>query len=344
VSSRIIQPISRAIPRHPLALVADIGGTNARFALTDPRRASPALLHPATLPCAEFASLQQAIEHYLTTVTARPQSAAIAVASPVAGDEIRLTNRAWSFSREELRERLDLSSLHTLNDFGAIAWSLPALDRADSETLHGPAAAALRGPVTVIGPGTGLGIALLTGGPETGWQIVETEGGHASFAPQGDEEQMIARWIGARFGRVSNERLLSGAGLSRIDGALAAGGNLALALDERAPLRDPATIVAAALDGHDVTARRALARFCAVLGSVTGDAALLHGARTVMIGGGIVPRFVPFLRSSAFRERFLAKGRMAALLESVTIRVITHEAPGLLGAAMFIRSAAGKTA
>jgi glucokinase len=320
-------------------MVADIGGTNARFALTDDRQGPPRLLHLASLPCAEFASLQHAAEHYLRSVGVRPLHAAIAVASPVGGDEIRLTNRAWSFSREELRQRLGLVSLDTLNDFGAVAWSLPALDAADTETLHGASIAPLCGPATVIGPGTGLGIALLTGGADCGWQVVETEGGHVSFAPLGDEEHLIARWIGARFGRVSNERLLSGTGLSHIDAALEAGGNLASALDERPPVRDPATIVEAALGGHDLTARRALARFCAVLGSVAGDAALLHGARTVMIGGGIVPRFIPFLRSSAFRERFLAKGRMAAQLESVTIRVITHAAPGLLGAAMFLRSA-----
>ena len=99
--------------------------------------------------------------------------------------------------------------------------------------------------------------------------------------------------------------------------------------------------MAAALEGHDLASRQTLARFCAVLGSVAGDAALLHGAHTLMIAGGIVPRFIPFLRSSAFRERFLAKGRMATRLESVTIRVITHAAPGLLGAAMFLRSASG---
>jgi glucokinase len=322
-------------------MVADIGGTNARFALTDDRRGPPPLLHLASLPCAEFASLQHAAEHYLMSVGARPARAAIAVASPVGGDEIRLTNRAWSFSREELRQRLGFESLDTLNDFGAVAWSLPALAAADAETLHGTPDAPLYGPVTVIGPGTGLGIALLTGSADRGWQVVETEGGHVSFAPQGDEEQMIARWLGARFGRVSSERLLSGAGLSHIDAALAAGGDLASALDERAPLRDPAIVVEAALGGHDQSARRALARFCAVLGSVAGDAALLHGAHTVIIGGGIVPRFIPFVRSSAFRERFLAKGRMAARLESVTIRVITHAAPGLLGAAMFLRAAPG---
>ncbi len=321
-----------------LAMIADIGGTNARFALTDLAAPQPELLHQQSLRNAEFASLQHAAEHYLERVGAQPQHAAIAVACPVGADEIRLTNRAWSFSRSELQRSLGLESLDMINDFGAVAWAVPALGADDVVTLHGAEDPALRGPVSVLGPGTGLGVAVLVGDSAHGWHVVETEGGHVSFASLGDEEHAIARWMTAKFGRVSTERLLCGAGLSHIDAALAAGGDLASALDARTPLRDPAAIVEAALDGHDLLARRTLARFCAVLGSVAGDAALIHGARTVMIAGGIVPRFIPFLRSSAFRERFLAKGRFAAYLESVTIRVITHPNPGLLGAAMALRS------
>jgi glucokinase len=321
-----------------LDLVADVGGTNARFALVDRRAGLPALAHERSLACAEFASLQHAIEHYLAGTGARPARAAIAVASPVTGDAIRLTNRAWSFSRRELEHALGLERLLVLNDFGAVAWAVPALARADRETLHGDADAPLVGPVTVLGPGTGLGVALLAGGGAGGWSAIETEGGHVTFAPVGDEERQIARWTDARFGRTSNERVLSGAGLSHIDAALAAGDGTPTLDSLQAPLRDPAAIVAAALAGHDLPARRALARFCAILGSVAGDAALIHGARTVMIAGGIVPRFVPSLRASAFRERFLAKGRLAALLESVAIHVVTHPMPGLLGAAVALRA------
>jgi glucokinase len=321
-----------------LAMVADIGGTNARFALTKPNSAVLKLSRQRSLPCGEFASLQHAAEHYLDSVGEKPATAAIAVASPVSGDAIRLTNRAWSFSRSELQKGLGLDALEVLNDFGAVAWAVPALGPADVETLHGVHGARLRGPVSVLGPGTGFGVALLTGDAECGWRVIETEGGHVSFAPLGNEEKQIANWLDARFGRVSIERLLSGAGLSHIDAALAAGEDRSAAHDPRAILRDPAAIVDAALAGHDLIARRALARFCAVLGSVAGDAALIHGARTVMIAGGIVPRFIPFVQSSVFRERFLAKGRFAAHLESVAIRVITHAAPGLLGAAMYLRS------
>jgi len=318
-----------------VALIADIGGTNARFALTDLDAPSPTLREPRSLPASEFASLQHAAEHYLREVGVAPKRGAFAVASPADRDEIRLTNRSWSFSRSELQRTLGFDELRVINDFGAVAWAVPALTQADRATLHGPTTGPLRGPVTVIGPGTGLGVALLVGSEERGWQAVETEGGHVSFAPLGDEEQAIARWLTAQFGRTSNERVLCGAGLAHVDAVLR---GVTHDLDARPALRDPADIVAAALEGHDVAARRALARFCAVLGSVAGDAALIHGARTVVIAGGMVPRFLPFLRSSAFRERFLAKGRFAAYLESVAIHVITHPQPGLLGAAMALRA------
>lgn len=329
-----------------LALVGDIGGTNARFALTD--LAAPKIeLHASkSLPNADFASIQHAIEHYLAGVPDKPARAALAVACPVGNDEIRLTNRAWSFSRSELQRTLGLSELRMLNDFGAVAWAIPALDTEYLLTLHGTLETPLRGPVSVLGPGTGLGVALLVGSDAHGWHVVETEGGHVGFSPLGDEERAIAAWLTAQHGRTSTERLLCGKGLSEIDavlrgartpllGRLPQPGETTLQLPE---LRDPAAVVTAALDGHDLAARRALARFCAVLGSVAGDCALIHGARSVVIAGGIIPRFLPFLRSSAFRERFLAKGRMAALLESVPIHVITHPHPGLLGAACALRA------
>jgi glucokinase len=332
--------------RADLALVADIGGTNARFALTDLAAPNVELHDAQSLRNADFASMQHAVEHYLQGIGASPKHAALAVACPVGSDEIRLTNRAWSFSRRELQRTLGLDELRMINDFGAVAWAVPSLGRDSLVTLHGDPAAPLRGPISVLGPGTGLGVALLVGSHEHGWHAVETEGGHTSFAPIGDEERAISAWLTAQHGRTSTERLLCGKGLSEIDVVLR-GASAVLPSHLPAPgdtsllkpaLRDPADIVAAALEGHDLAARQTLARFCAVLGSVAGDCALIHGARTVVIAGGIVPRFIPFLRSSAFRERFLAKGRMATLLESVPIHVITHPHPGLLGAATALRS------
>ncbi|TZF88424.1 glucokinase [Cognatilysobacter lacus] len=318
-----------------LGLIADIGGTNARFALTDLDASKPDLRDVKPLRCADFASLQHACEHYLESVGATPSRAAMAVASPVDTDEIRLTNRAWSFSRRELEQALRLVHLRMLNDFGAVAWAVPALSGDDAVPLYGPAALPPRSPVTVIGPGTGLGVALLTGDATHGWHVIETEGGHATFAPVIEEDRLIARWLDSLHGRTSNERVLCGTGLAQIDAVMRDPDRPA----GQAPvLRDPADVVRLALEGHDVAARRALARFCAILGAVCGDAALMHGARSVMIAGGIVPRFVPFLRASAFRERFLAKGRFAAYLENVAIHVITHAQPGLLGAAVALRA------
>lgn len=318
---------------NTLALVGDIGGTNARFALVDLASPKVELMASQSLANGDFASLQHAIEHYLEGVSEKPARAALAVACPVGQDEIRLTNRAWAFSRSELQATIGLDELRMLNDFGAVAWAIPALAAEDMVTLHGQREVSLRGPVSVLGPGTGLGVAQLVGSDAGGWHVVETEGGHIGFSPTCDEEREIGAWLTARHGRTSNERLLCGKGLAEIDAALR--GENAL---HTPVLRDPAEIVSAALDGHDQIARRALARFCAVLGSVAGDCALIHGARNVVIAGGIIPRFLPFLRSSAFRERFLAKGRMAALLEAVPIHVITHPHPGLLGAACALRA------
>jgi glucokinase len=321
-----------------LALIADIGGTNARFALCDPAAPVPRLQQPLSLRTADFASLQHATEHYLAAVNARPRRAAIALACPVEGDEIRLTNRAWSFNRHELRAALQLDALCLINDFGAVARAVPLLASDERVALYGQGHELARGPVTVLGPGTGFGVGLLVGDATRGWQAVETEGGHVSFAPLGDEERALADRAIARHGRVSWERLLSGSGLAEIDAVLRLRDGTPDGSDRPAEqLRNPADIVAAALDGHDLASRRALARFCAILGSVAGDVALVHGARAVVIAGGIVPRFVPFLRASAFRERFLAKGRFAAYLEPVSIQVATHPNPGLLGAAVALR-------
>jgi glucokinase len=314
-----------------LAIIADIGGTNARFALVDISADTLSIMHRQTLPTAEFASLQHAVAHYLSSQNVAPRYASFAVACPVSGDEVRLTNRAWAFSQQELKQALGFETLLVINDFGATALATLAMKDEDRVVLHGASDQQRKGPITVIGPGTGLGVALLVGDDIKGWQVVETEGGHVSFAPQVEEEQMIADWVSARHhGRCSNERLLSGIGLSYIDAAISS--------PQRTQLREPADIVAAAIDGRDVMARRTLARFCSVLGSVVGDAALMHGAKTVAIAGGIVPRFIPYLKSSAFRERFLAKGRFASYLESVSIHVITHDSPGLVGAAKALKN------
>lgn len=303
------------------ALVADIGGTHARFALTDPGAAQPALQQVQCLSCADYPGLLPAIEHYLGQIGQRPRSAALALAGPVEGEILRLTNRDWTFSRRQLAASLDLERLVLLNDFGAIGHALPLLGAGDLVALQGDPTPPTRGPISVVGPGTGLGVALLLGDRDQGWQVVETEGGHAGFAPTDAEELRIAHELIRRYGRASNERLLCGAGLTLLD----------------AQRRAPAALVAAALDAGEPQALRALERFCAILGSVAGDIVLIHGARQLVLAGGIVPRILPFLATSPFRQRFLAKGRFSVHLEGVGIHAITHPWPGLLGAASVLR-------
>ncbi len=322
-----------------LALIGDIGGTNARFALADLKSDAPKILHEDTYTDAGFHSLRDAARHYLDSTGVKPERAALAVASPIEGDRITLTNRDWSFDRDTLQDALDLEDLQLINDFAAIAWAAPHLGDDDRMPVHGKIASPPSGPVTLIGAGTGLGVAMLTGSSDRGWHVVPTEGGHASFAPISDEERAISAWLGVRHGRVSNERLLSGHGLSNIDACLRGIEPVA------APAVQPGSrrskeVVDAALSGNDKDAEHALRCFCRIYGAVAGDAALLHGASTVLIAGGVVLHFLDFFRNSEFMDAFIAKGRHRDYMRRMAVQVITHSNPGLLGAAVAARAAA----
>lgn len=307
-------------------LVADIGGTHLRVAMADLRPARPALTHLRPLSASDGASLQDALAEYLRRLPIRPRQATLAVAGPVDGEWIHLTNRGWSLRRDALQRALGLERLQVINDFGALAHAAPLLQATDLAVLQGAYRTPLRGPVSLLGPGTGLGVALALASADGRWQVVETEGGHAGFAATDDIEQAIARRLAAEHGRVSTERVLCGRGLSIIDAVLRDG-----------EPRTPAAIVDAVLARGEAAATRALQRYCAILGSVAGDVALMHGARTVLLAGGIVPRFVPFLRASAFGERLRAKGRFADWMQQVDVHIVTHPQPGLLGAAIAAR-------
>lgn len=317
-----------------LALIGDIGGTNARFAVTDLAAATPSFSHEQTLSDADFDSLYAAAEHYLEVTQVHPKRATLSVASPIEGDTITLTNRGWSFKQSELRRRLGLEHLQVINDFAAIAWAAPHLTPTDRIALHGVLQTPIVGPVTLIGAGTGLGVALLTGSPADGWRVIPTEGGHASFAPVDAEDRRIAAWLATRYGRISNERALSGNGLACIDAALR--GVTPVPTPAVQPgLRAAKDVVAAALGGGggDTDAQRALARFCRIYGVAAGDAALLHGAATVLVTGGVVLHFLDFFRASGFMDAFVNKGRYRAYMQHIAVQVITNLNPGLLGAA-----------
>jgi glucokinase len=318
-------------PPSPTFLVADIGGTNARFALATP--GTPAAIVPGSievLRVADFPTPVAAALHYLERQHARPSCAVLAIAGPTDGETAELTNHRWSFSADALRQALRTDAVRLTNDFAAIARALPDLGP-DDVRLLGPAfrsaAPGADRTLAVLGPGTGLGIAavaLRQGAP----LVLETEGGHASFAPVEDDEVAILGQLARRFGRVSWERLLSGPGLANIDAALRAQAGVA-----GEPLA-PAAVTARAASGDDPVATRSVEVFCALLGAFAGDVALLYGAWDgVFIAGGIAPRLGRELAAGRFRARFEAKGRFSARLATVPAAVIVHPFPGLLGAA-----------
>lgn len=307
-------------------LVADAGATNLRVALCGP--AVEGLHARRVLRCADFATLGDALESYLRETGARPRQASLAVAGPVGGDEFRFTNNAWMFSRERLAARFGLERLLVLNDFEALAMALPHLPAAQLQTVGGgaPEPGCAK---AVLGPGSGLGVALLV--PDSvapgRWIAVPGEGGHTGFAPADEIEDDILRVLRAEHGHVSNEALLSGPGLARLYAALAR-----LAGQDAVPL-EAAQVSVRALEGSDALAVRALDVFFAVLGSVAGDIALVGGARGgVYVGGGIVPRMTGAMRASRFRARFEDKGAQRGYVSGIATAVIADTAPALMGA------------
>jgi glucokinase len=301
----------RTAPRT--ALVADIGGTNARLAIAD--LATLELANPVSLRREGFPSLEAVAESYLKDVAERPRAAAIAVAGPVVGETIKLTNSPWSFRREALRAALGLDQLLVLNDFEALAHALPHLGTSDLRQIGGGAPVE-RAPKVVLGPGTGLGVAGLVWSP-SGWVALASEGGHASLAVKDAREFAMLERLTRQRERLSVEGVVSGPGLAETYQVLAE-----MAGQPVAPVEAP-EVVQRALGGHDANAQEALERFAVWLGRFAGDAALFFGARGgVYIGGGIAPKMVDALSAGAFRHAFEAKGRMTPYLAPIPVYVI----------------------
>jgi glucokinase len=309
------------------ALIADIGATNARFALLGPdgHYASAILL------CVDFAMLEDAVRAFLdrSGASERPNRAAFAIAGPVTGDRLRMTNHPWEFSIAETKRRLGLDRLEVVNDFAAVAHAVPRLAEGDRVQAGGGAPVPHQ-PIGVIGPGTGLGMASLAwcGGR---WQVLAGEGGHATAAPWDEREAAIIAILRKRLDHVSVERLISGMGLRNLRQALAELDGVA------AESMTPAEISAAGLSGSDRLCAEAVELFCALLGGAAGNLALTVGARGgIYIAGGIVPKLGDAFFRSRFRERFVAKGRMSAFLEPIPTYVITHQLPAFLGLAALL--------
>jgi glucokinase len=315
------------------ALVADIGGTNARFALADPMTLELAEIRQVR--CAEHPNLEAALSEYVGALLNPPDRAAIAVAAPVTGADVSLTNSTWSFAAEELRRKAGLKHIHVLNDFEALALSLPHLAGGELHQIGGEAPIAHANKL-VLGPGTGLGVAGLAWSGER-WIALPGEGGHVSLGAEDEGELALLERIRKGRDRLSAERVLSGPGLAELYQAVAASRGL------RPEALEPNDVLVMGSGGEDEVAAEALDLFVAWLGRFAGDAALLMGARGgVYLGGGIAPKILPKLSAGEFRKKFEQKGRMSAYLAPIPVYVITAEFAALKGAAAALRDMPAK--
>ena len=308
-------------------LLADIGGTNARFALETGPGAAAAIM---TLACADYPRFQDAVHAYLASCGEQVAHAVIAIANPVDGDAIRMTNHHWAFSIEAARAELQLATLLVVNDFTALAMALPALRPFDLSKVGGGEARA-GGTIGLVGAGTGLGVSGLVA-VDGRWAALHSEGGHVAFSPSDEREVAVLRYGWQRYEHVSAERFVSGPGIALIREAIAASRGEAADLS-----LSPADIVARALGGGDPLCREAIDCFCGMLGTVAANLAVTLGAHGgIYIGGGVVPRLGEYFAASPFRARFENKGRFSAFTARIPTWVITAANPALTGAAAIL--------
>ena len=310
-------------------VAADIGGTHARFALAEFSAGRVTSLGPvSTFSTKDHEGLGAAWREFETRLGKDlPHAAAIAVAAPPGGEILRFTNSPWTIRPATVAAELGLDHHVLLNDFGAVAHAVAALDESHYRHLCGPdVPLPEQGLITIVGPGTGLGVAQLL--RQRGqFHIIETEGAHMDFAPIDAVDDQILAGLRQVFGRVSIERLVSGIGLGNIHGQLASGQSDATSYSDQVSLWQ------AAMAGEDPIAASALDRFCLSLGSVAGDFALAHGASALVIAGGLGLRLADHLPGSGFASRFVAKGRYRERMERLPVKILTHKDAGLYGAA-----------
>jgi glucokinase len=309
-------------------LVGDIGATNARFALVRPDgTATP----PRAYVLDDYRSLISAVDAYLTDEAPpeRPKQAVLAVACPVTGDRVALTNHSWTFSMEAVRRHFELRRLRVINDLAAHAIAIPRLGEGD-RTQIGTGSPVGTAPIGLIAPGTGLGMSALVSTPN-GAIPVEGEGGHVTMPPADARESAVLDLMRKRYDHVSAERVLSGPGLVNLYQALCE-----LAGAPAAPFA-PAQITNPRTWNEDPRTREATVMFCAMLGTVAGNLALILGARGgIYIAGGIVPKLGRIFAESEFRSRFEAKGRFRGYLAAIPTYAIVRPLSALVGAAALL--------
>jgi len=320
-------------PKHPRAaysdgprLLADIGATHARFAL----ETAPGVLRDvAVLLCDDYPGIEPLLQAYLAQAhPGRISHAAFALANPISGDFIRMTNRDWQFSTDEVRRTLGLNTLLIVNDFTALAMALPGFRPEDLMQVGGgkPQANAVAG---VLGPGTGLGVSGVIPTVD-GFVTLGSEGGHVNFAPSDEREFAILQYAWREWRHVSNERLISGPGMEIIYRALAQRNGAYVANEVK--MRSSAEIITGALDQHDPLCLEVLECFSGMLGSAAANLGVTLGAfGGIFIGGGIVPRMGEWFKTSPFRARFEAKGRFTDYVAQIPTYVIMTPNPALNG-------------
>ena len=313
-------------------IVADIGGTNARFGLVSPNSSAAngyTIEAQQTFPSGNFENIDQATEHYLEALNMpKIAGACLAVAGPVTGDQIKVTNLNWSFSRAEVERKLNLTNLKVINDFAAHAFAAPLVAQHNLININQGVHTA-SSPIAVLGPGTGFGAAgLIPNG--NSWMVLPAEGGHISLAAKTQQQAELVRILAQRFEHVSVETVFSGPGLGNLYQAL---GEL-----EAQPFESMLApeICKQALTDPSSLACRALGLFCHWLGQATGDLALALGANGgVYLGGGILLRFSDFLLNSDFMLGFVAKGQMTEIMHKIPVNLVTEGNSALLGAAAY---------
>ncbi len=307
-------------------VAGDIGGTHARFALAELAPGNPPKLgQMRKYRTRELAGLGEAWARFeRDSGGALPRAASLAVAAPIEGDVLTFMNSHWRLDRHGLKDELGLDKLFLLNDFGAVAHSVSVTPGVEFAVVAGPGDLPAAGITSVLGPGTGLGVSLLD--RRNGIAVIETEAAHIGFCPLDPEEEELADFLAARYGRASVERVVSGPGLIDIYTFLGGG--------EAPDSNQAGTLWDLAVSGADPLAGRALSILVRAFGSAAGDIALAHGAMGVAITGGLANRIAALLKSPAFEARFTAKGRYRERMQRTPVRLLTCPEPGLLGAAI----------
>lgn len=318
-----------------IVLAGDVGGTNARLALVELSRRGVRVLQDRHYPSAEYAGLAEIAQRFLAETAGRPERACFGIAGPIVGGEVRATNLPWVVNARALGDAIGLGHTSLINDLYAIARGIPRLRASELAVLQ-EGEAVSGGTRVVIAPGTGLGVGILVSSGRR-WRALPSEGGHATFAPRTPLQWELQRWLAARYGHVSNERVLSGPGLRSVYEFLVGrpGAHENPAVRAEVERDDARAISRRALDGTDQYCAEALDMFCSVLGAVAGDLALITLARGgVYVAGGIPPAILPRLEAGPFLEAFRDRGRMAELVERMPVQVVVNQQVGLYGAAV----------